>query len=156
MNPLPASRDATIENRAFAAIAAGGATSIARAPAGADAAGVAAGARVPVILTNGAGFAPTRIACETAALAAALGGLDGFVFTGGIGEHAPEIRAAVCERLRWVGVVPGTAAVASRVSAPESRVEVHVIPTNEEAMIGQHTLETLAARIPSSASSVRT
>ncbi len=100
MNPLPASRDATIENRAFAAIAAGGATSIARAPAGADAAGVAAGARVPVILTNGAGFAPTRIARETAALAAALGGLDGFVFTGGIGEHAPEIRAAACERLR--------------------------------------------------------
>ena len=85
-----------------------------------------------------------RIARETAALAASLGGLDGFVFTAGIGEHAPEIRAAVCERLRWLGVVPGPE-VGSLISAPESRVEVHVIPTDEDAMIGQHTLEALAA-----------
>jgi acetate kinase len=87
-----------------------------------------------------------RVARETAALAASLGGLDGFVFTAGIGEHAPEIRAAVCERLRWLGVLPGTATAGSRISAPGSLVEVHVIPTDEEAMIGQHTLETLAAR----------
>jgi acetate kinase len=87
-----------------------------------------------------------RIARETAALAASLGGLDGFVFTAGIGEHAPEIRAAVCERLRWMGVVPASSIAASdrgRVSAPESAVEVHVIPTDEEAMIAQHTLEML-------------
>ena len=86
-----------------------------------------------------------RIARETAALAASLGGLDGFVFTAGIGEHAPEIRAAVCERLRWLGVVPGTKIVGSCISAPDSTVEVHVIPTDEEKMIGQHTLEALAA-----------
>jgi acetate kinase len=85
-----------------------------------------------------------RIARETAALAASLGGLDGFVFTAGIGEHAPEIRAAVCERLRWLGVTTGPE-VGSLISAPDSRVEVHVIPTDEEAMIGQHTLETLTA-----------
>jgi acetate kinase len=86
-----------------------------------------------------------RIARETAALAASLGGLDGYVFTAGIGEHAPEIRAAVCERLRWLGVVPGTEVAGSCISAPDSTVEVHVIPTDEEAMIGQHTLEALAA-----------
>jgi acetate kinase len=85
-----------------------------------------------------------RIARETAALAASLGGLDGFVFTAGIGEHAPEIRAAVCERLRWLGVTTGPEG-GSLISAPDSRVEVHVIPTDEEAMIGQHTLETLTA-----------
>ena len=89
-----------------------------------------------------------RIARETAALAASLGGLDGFVFTAGIGEHAPEIRAAVCERLRWLGVVPGVRQRhGSLISAPDSRVEVRVIPTDEEAMIGQHTVETIAARV---------
>lgn len=87
-----------------------------------------------------------HIARETAALAGSLGGLDGFVFTGGIGEHAAEIRAAVCERLRWLGVMPGaiTTSGVSRISAPESRVEVHVIPTDEETMIAQHTMTTLA------------
>ena len=89
-----------------------------------------------------------RVARETAALAASLGGLDGFVFTAGIGEHAAEIRTAVCERLRWMGVVPGTAPAASCISAPESRVEVHVIPTDEEAMIARHTLKVLAAFDP--------
>jgi acetate kinase len=87
-----------------------------------------------------------QIARETAALAASLGGLDGFVFTAGIGEHAPEIRTAVCERLRWLGVVPGSPD-GSLISAPDSGVEVHVIPTDEEAMIGQHTVETIAARV---------
>jgi acetate kinase len=85
-----------------------------------------------------------RIGRETAALAASLGGLDGFVFTAGIGENAPEIRAAVCERLRWLGIVPGTETAGSLISAPGSRVEVHVIPTDEDAMIGQHTVETIA------------
>jgi acetate kinase len=81
------------------------------------------------------------IARETAALAASLGGLDGFVFTAGIGEHATEIQDAVCERLRWLGVVPGrTDHAGTRISAPGSGVEVHVIPTDEEAMIAEHVL----------------
>jgi acetate kinase len=81
------------------------------------------------------------IARETAALAASLGGLDGFVFTAGIGEHATEIQDAVCERLRWLGVVPGrTDRAGTRISAPGSGVEVHVIPTDEEAMIAEHVL----------------
>jgi len=89
-----------------------------------------------------------RIARETAAMAMSLGGLDGFVFTAGIGEHAPDIRAAVCERLSWLGVKIATgnpAMAAGRISAPDSRVDVRVIATDEEAMIGQHTLDVLAA-----------
>ncbi len=87
-----------------------------------------------------------RIARETAALASSLNGLDGFVFTAGIGEHSPEVRAAVCERLGWLGVLIDQAANAShagRIGTPESRVDVRVIPTDEEAMIARHTLDVL-------------
>lgn len=87
-----------------------------------------------------------RIGREAAALASSLGGLDGFVFTAGIGEHATEIRAAVCERLRWLGVVPDVKANdlgAARISTKESRVEIRVIPTDEEAVIHRHTIASL-------------
>ena len=87
-----------------------------------------------------------RIARETAALAGTLGGLDGFVFTAGIGEHAPPVRAAVCARLGWLGVELDPAANArgeGRISTAASRVAVHVIPTDEEAMIARHTEATL-------------
>jgi len=87
-----------------------------------------------------------RIAREAAALAGSLGGLDGFVFTAGIGEHAAEIRAAVCLRLAWLGVEIDPAANTShadRISTADSRIEVRVIPTDEEAMIVRHTLETI-------------
>jgi len=87
-----------------------------------------------------------RIARETGALVSTLGGLDGFVFTAGIGEHAPEIRTAVCRRLAWLGAVLDNDANThpdGRVSAPESRIEVWTIPTNEEAMIAHHTIETI-------------
>lgn len=83
-----------------------------------------------------------RTACEIGGLAVALGGLDGLVFTAGIGEHAPAIRAAICARLGWMGVVLDLAendANAALISAPASRVEVRVIATNEEAMIAKHT-----------------
>lgn len=83
-----------------------------------------------------------RIAAETAAMACALGGLDGLVFTAGIGEHAPAIRAAVCARLAWLGTIldpAANAAGAPLVSQPGSRVEVRVIATDEEAMIARHT-----------------
>ena len=89
-----------------------------------------------------------RIAREIGALTSSLGGLDGLVFTAGIGEHAPEIRAMVCARLGWLGVALDAAANAQRRgrSAPaESRVEVRVIPTDEEAMIARHVLETIRA-----------
>ena len=88
-----------------------------------------------------------RIARETAALAASLGGLDGLVFTAGIGERSADIRTLVCERLHWLGVVPDMAANARGagcISAASSMVEVHVIPTDEEAMIARHTLACIA------------
>ena len=85
-----------------------------------------------------------RAAREIGALTSSLGGLDGLVFTAGIGEHAPQIRAMIASRLTWLGVEidpetnVGDAAV---ISTPESRVEVRVIPTDEEAMIARHTVD---------------
>jgi acetate kinase len=87
-----------------------------------------------------------RIAREAGALASSLGGLDGIVFTAGIGEHAPPVRAAVCARLEWLGAVLDQAANErgdAVISAPESRIEVRVIATDEERMIAQHTLATV-------------
>lgn len=87
-----------------------------------------------------------RIARETGALVSSLGGLDGFVFSGGIGEHAAPVRQAVCARLDWLGVRLDLAANVrgeGRISAPDSAVSVWVIPTDEEAMIARHTTETL-------------
>jgi acetate kinase len=83
-----------------------------------------------------------RIARETAALAGALGGLDGFVFTAGIGENAAVVRAMVCERLAWLGVEidkEANEAGAPVISMGSSRVHVRVMPTDEERMIAIHT-----------------
>lgn len=87
-----------------------------------------------------------RIAREAGALASSLGGLDGLVFTAGIGENAAEIRQQVCDRLAWLGIVMDGEANerhAAVISAPKSRVAVHVIPTNEERMIALHASEAL-------------
>jgi acetate kinase len=89
-----------------------------------------------------------QIARQVGALASSLGGLDGVVFTGGIGENAPEIRAAVCERLAWLDIALDPVANARNaqvISTPSSRVKVRVTPTDEERMIALHTLEALAA-----------
>ncbi len=83
-----------------------------------------------------------RIAREAGALVSSLGGLDGLVFSAGIGEHAPAVRAAVCARLAWLGIRLDDAANAvgaALISAPESQVQVRVIATDEEAMIARHT-----------------
>jgi acetate kinase len=85
-----------------------------------------------------------RVVRETGALAAVMGGIDGLVFTAGIGERSPEIRARVVGRLGWLGAEldPGAnAAHAATVSTPKSRLKVLVVPTNEELMIARHTLE---------------
>ena len=89
-----------------------------------------------------------RIARETAAMATAMGGLDGIVVTAGIGEHAPAIRARVCALLGWLGVALDDAANgagAERISTASSRVAVLRIPTDEEAMIARHTWAALRA-----------
>ena len=83
-----------------------------------------------------------QIAIEAGGLVSALGGLDGLIFTAGIGEHAPAIRAAVCDRLAWLGLrldAAANAANANCISTPDSSIEVHVIATDEEAMIARHT-----------------
>ena len=83
-----------------------------------------------------------RIATETGGLVSALGGLDGLVFTAGIGEHSAAIRSAVCDRLAWLGIALDPAANAGqpgRISSPGSAVEVWVISTDEESVIAGHT-----------------
>jgi acetate kinase len=80
-------------------------------------------------------------------LAAALEGVDAFVFTAGIGENAPEIRARVAGRLAWLGAALDPAANAAggrRISTPESRVALLVVPTDEELMIARHTYALVA------------
>ena len=92
-----------------------------------------------------------RIARELAALTATLRGLDGIVFTAGIGEYAPEIRRRVCEHASWLGIVLDQEANQANdplISAPGSPVAVWVIPTNEEAMIARHTLDRIRDEKP--------
>jgi acetate kinase len=84
-----------------------------------------------------------RIAREVAALTGVLEGLDGLVFTGGIGEHAAPVRADVCARLAWLGVhldETSNRAHGPTIAAASSRVAVYVIPTNEEIVIARATL----------------
>jgi acetate kinase len=83
-----------------------------------------------------------RIIREAGALAAAMGGIDGLVFTGGIGENAAPIRRQVCQRLAWIGLEFDDTANerhGPRISTTESRISAWVIPTDEERMIARHT-----------------
>ncbi len=76
------------------------------------------------------------------AYAAALGGIDALVFTGGIGEQSPEVRARICDGLGFLGVevdAPLNLENASTISATGNRVRVHTMKANEEAMIARHT-----------------
>jgi len=85
-----------------------------------------------------------RVAREIGSLAAAMNGIDALVFTAGIGENSPEIRARVCARSRWLGLEMDEAANRAGgpcISIPRSAVSVWVIPTDEEGMIAEHTLE---------------
>jgi acetate kinase len=89
-----------------------------------------------------------RAARETAALANTLGGLECLVFTAGIGENAPPVRAAICARLGWLGVridAEANRRGEARVSTPDSAVEVRIIPTDEESIISKHTLAVLCS-----------
>ncbi|MFA6469241.1 MAG: acetate kinase [Bacteroidota bacterium] len=77
---------------------------------------------------------------------AALGGLDALVFTGGIGENAPDVRKAICENLEYLGIEIDKTANNSKekekaISSAKSRAAVFVIPTNEELMIAIETKE---------------
>jgi acetate kinase len=90
-----------------------------------------------------------RISLFAGMLAAAMEGIDGFVFTAGIGENAPAIREAVAQRLAWLGLEldpSANAAGEAHISRPQSRIDCYVIPTDEELMIARHTLCLLRAR----------
>jgi len=83
-----------------------------------------------------------RAAKEIGALAAVLGGIDGLVFTAGIGENSAEIRQRICEASAWLGIELDEAAndaQGPRISRSGSRVSAWVIPTNEELIIARHT-----------------
>ena len=90
-----------------------------------------------------------RIGLNAGMLAAALQGLDAFVFTAGIGENSARIRASVADQLAWLGVALDPAENsrhARLISRSDSRIPVYVVPTDEELMIAQHTLSLLLNR----------
>jgi acetate kinase len=87
-----------------------------------------------------------RVGLCAGMLAAALQGIDAFVFTAGIGENSSAIRARVAEKLAWLGVGLDSAENAKnslKISRLDSRIPVYVVPTDEERMIAEHTLSIL-------------
>ena len=113
--------------------------------------GISANMQVLLNSSEAAAAEAVELFCYTlvraiGSMAAALGGVDALVFTGGIGEHAAVIRERVCTRLGWLGIdFDGTANTATDVAdggsiaQPASAVKVWVIPTNEELVITRHT-----------------
>jgi acetate kinase len=90
-----------------------------------------------------------RVGLNAGMLAAALQGLDAFVFTAGIGENSATIRARIAARLAWLGIAldpAENAKNAAKISRSDSRIPVYVVPTDEELMIAQHTLTLLMNR----------
>ena len=90
-----------------------------------------------------------RVGLQAGMLAAALGGLDAFVFTAGIGENSPSMRARIVENLGWLGAVldpQANAAGATSIAGRDSRIDLRIVPTDEELMIARHTVALLAAR----------
>ena len=88
-----------------------------------------------------------RIAGEVARLAMTLGGLDALVFTAGVGENQPRIRADVAARLAWLGLEldeTANAADAGTICSPSSRISAFVIATDEEQVIADEALSILA------------
>jgi acetate kinase len=87
-----------------------------------------------------------RIGLHAGMLAAAMQGIDAFVFTAGIGENSASIRARVAEKLEWLGVSLDSlenARGSLKISQAHSRIPVYVVPTDEERMIAEHTLSLL-------------
>jgi acetate kinase len=92
-----------------------------------------------------------RAVREIGAMAAALQGLNALVFTAGIGERSAEIRARICARLGWLGVAldaDANAAHRAWISLAESAVAVLIVPADEERVIAQYTLQTVAKASP--------
>ncbi len=84
--------------------------------------------------------------------AAVMNGLDAIIFTGGIGENATDVRAKVCENMEYFGIEIDPEAnakrgVLTRLSTPKSKVQVWVVPTNEELLIARDTLELISNKL---------
>nr|WP_243642112.1 acetate/propionate family kinase [Rhodovulum steppense] len=97
------------------------------------------------------GYFVFRIRRELGGLAAALGGLDGLVFCGGIGEHSAQIRQQVCEGMGWIGMELDETRNTSgetTISADPSRVRILVIPTDEEIVIARAARDVLGQGRP--------
>jgi acetate kinase len=91
-----------------------------------------------------------RAAEQIAATATSTGGIDVLVFTGGVGQNSPEIRKNIGARLSWIGLrLDDEANTRQRdvISGSESHFEVRIMPTDEELIIGRHTLEVLKAAL---------
>jgi acetate kinase len=79
------------------------------------------------------------------AFLAAMGGADSIVFTGGIGENSPSVRAGICEGLEWAGLSldkeknQKTIGVEGAITCDQSRLSAYVIPTDEELLIARDT-----------------
>jgi len=87
-----------------------------------------------------------RLGLLAGSLVAAMGGIDGFVFTAGIGENSPDIRDRAARRMAWLGLELEPAANRDGgplISKKGARIGCYVIPTDEELMIGRHTLDAL-------------
>ena len=92
-----------------------------------------------------------RIGRELGSMVAALGGLDALIFTGGIGEHAHQVRSRVCRQAAWLGVSLDETANESgalRISKAGSATSAWVVPTNENLMVARHTRRLLDAHEP--------
>jgi len=90
-----------------------------------------------------------RIGLNAGMLAAALNGVDAFIFTAGIGENSPAIRARVAEKLSWLGIdfdAAANKAGGPLISTPQSKIAAYVIGTDEELMIARHTISFLSQR----------
>jgi acetate kinase len=90
-----------------------------------------------------------RVGLHAGMLTAALGGIDAFVFTAGIGENSPLVRARIVKKLEWLGAEidpDANAAGKMLISRKGSRVDLYVVPTDEESMIGRHTLALIRNR----------
>ena len=98
-----------------------------------------------------------RVGLFAGMLAAALGGLDAFVFTAGIGENSVSVRERIAEKLAWLGAALDPGANASGnllISRKGSKAALYVIPTDEELMIARHTLALTRGRVAGSADRV--
>lgn len=99
-----------------------------------------------------------RIGLNAGMLAAALQGIDAFVFTAGIGENAAHIREKIATKLAWLGVAidpDANSRHAQLISRADSRIPVYVVPTDEERMIARHTLSLLMSAPSSNPSQER-